>query len=570
MPTFPSIFPSVDSFPSDFAAAESLNTIREHPPLRLSLNVQPPSGSPTRWGRDEPKPANVPSGLSFSTTAPGGFESLSLTLPRRPKLAYADLERLSNVTVTGAGGQVAWEGRIQSSPRESGSQMAVSPQVVGWQAHLEDNQNARALYVDRELGGWGQMSRSLRINALSVWGSVNDPSVEPDTTTGIPGVSLTLPAAGVNPLGSAFYDAGPGLKVGSIYYDYTSLSDTADAATVGVSSDDLNTTTQSTADLIGGANASGTGTFTATTPYRFGTIAFYLSGTVGGVDRLLTVRRLSVWGDHGLTKRGTAPDDGLWASDVVAHAISAFAPLLNYTTGSSGTISDSGFTIPQLVFKDSTTAAIIIATANRFHLNDWFVWEGRKFYYHDRGARGKAWRARVGPSGLSETGQSMERLWNGVVVRYQDVDGSTKTVGPTGAQADATSEQLTDTDPLNPATKLGIQRWQVLDMNGVSTLAGATEVGRRFLVETKALDTSGRADIQGNVEDDRGVVHAAWRIRAGDTITFTDAADTSSRRVVRSSYDDSTKTCSVDLDAPPESLDSLLERLQVSLVGLGL
>ena len=107
-------------------------------------------------------------------------------------------------------------------------------------------------------------------------------------------------------------------------------------------------------------------------------------------------------------------------------------------------------------------------------------------------------------------------------------------------------------------------------MGGVSTLAGATEIGRRFLVEARRFDTSGQAQIVGHCEDDRGVMHPAWQIRAGDTITFTDAADTSPRRVIKTSYSDESLTCSIDLDAPPDALAALLERLQVVLVPLGL
>jgi hypothetical protein len=72
------------------------------------------------------------------------------------------------------------------------------------------------------------------------------------------------------------------------------------------------------------------------------------------------------------------------------------------------------------------------------------------------------------------------------------------------------------------------------------------------------------------VRDDRGIPHPAWRVRAGDQIAFTDAADTSYRRIVRADYDHASRTCSVDLDAPPEGLDALLERLGVVLIPLGL
>jgi hypothetical protein len=478
------------------------------------------------------------------------------------------------------GGQIAWEGRIEAIPRNSGSEMAVSPQMVGWQAHLEDNKNARALYVDRDLGGWGSMSRANRLGLIAFGVTPSDGSVAPDTTTGIPAVLLSIVGNGSGTVQRQenLYDAGAGLAIGSIYYDFVrgaNVNGFHDSK-IGTDDDDGFPSPTATANLC--SLASSTGTLTAGTNERFARIYLQMAAGSGGTNGLTydnTFRRVTVWGNHGLTKRGTAPDDGLYASDVIAHALGRFAPLLTYTTGANGTITDSSFVIPQLVFRDSTTAAEIIKQADRFHLRDWFVWEGQNpgqptFYYHERGARGKAWRARVGPSGLSETGLSMARLWNGVVVRYQDVDGTTKTVGPTGALADSTSSSLVDADPLNPANKLGISRWAVLDMSGVSTLAAATEVGRRFLVETKALDTSGRADIQGHVQDDRGTYYPAWRIRAGDTIVFTDAADTSSRRVIRATYDDSTKTCAVDLDAPPDSLDSLLERLSVVLVKLGL
>ena len=55
-------------------------------------------------------------------------------------------------------------------------------------------------------------------------------------------------------------------------------------------------------------------------------------------------------------------------------------------------------------------------------------------------------------------------------------------------------------------------------MGAVSTLAGATEVGRRFLVEARQFDASGQAQIVGHIEDDRGVIRPAWQIRPGDTI----------------------------------------------------
>jgi hypothetical protein len=101
----------------------------------------------------------------------------------------------------------------------------------------------------------------------------------------------------------------------------------------------------------------------------------------------------------------------------------------------------------------------------------------------------------------------------------------------------------------------------------VTTEAGAIEIGRRFLEETKLLDGSGQARIVGHVKDDRGVLHPYSRIRSGDYIAFDDAADPSYRRIVKTTKDDAAKTCTVDLDAPPEGLQALLERLNAVLVG---
>jgi hypothetical protein len=559
--------------------------IRELPPTRLSISVAPPSGQPTRWARDERRPENVASGVNFSTTAPGGFESFSCTLPRRPETSYSDLERLSNVVVRGVGG-VAWEGRLEASPRVSGTQMAVSPSAVGWQAHLEDDKSASMVYVDRDMGKWRGTSRARQIALLTLTTNPVDGSLAFDNTAGLPAIEQHIQApqpalAGVNV--EDYYDAGVGNLIGSIYWDRTSNADVASQPNssfawfiAAANTDDTLSGLQISADQQTGTGSAETGTFTPTTGLRFGILIWQQPSPLAGTNNYYSyVRRLTVWGNHGLTKRGTAPADGLYASDVIYDAVRRFAPKLRATSGATGTVYPTTFIIPHLAFNDRTTAAEMISAANRFQINDWMVWEGPMdgqptFYLYPRGSRGRAWRARVGPSQLSEAGPSMERLWNGVIVRYSDVDGTSKTVGPTNSGCDTTSADCTDTDPLNPANKLGIRRWTILEMQGVSTPAGATEVGKRFLEQTRLLDTSGAATITGYCEDDRGTKRPAWQMRAGDTIQFVDAADTSSRRIVKTSYSADNATCSIDLDAPPDGLADLLERLQVVLVPLGL
>lgn len=544
--------------------------VRDRPALRQVIDVRTPSGQHYRWAEDETgkAPERTPGAVSFSSTAPGGFDSFSCTLPRDPVRDYQDLERLSTITVYDGAGGIVWQGRLEQAPRVSGSQMAITPAAVGWQAHLEDNKSVSMVYVDRDLSAWTGISNARRANIATT--DIQDWTLDTDISTGIPAISEELhgpQTAPRTPRVEVWYDAGAGNTIASIYYDYLCQNASAYFNLQLFNSDDDNTTDDSSANLVGGGVMSGTGTWTPATARRFAMLFFNIAGalTGDGINIFANWRRLTLWGDHGLAKRGTAPDDGLYASDVIEHAVSNWAPMLGI-----GTITDSGFVIPQLAFKEPTTVADIISTVNRYHLWDWMVWEGPTFYYYPRGS-GRSWRARVGPAQLQEHGPDVARLWNGVLVRYEDVDGTTRTVGPPGATGvNATSTYLADSDPTNPATVRGINRWDLLDMSGISTQEGAIEVGRRFLVESKALDTSGQAQLVGHVEDDKGYTWPASHVRAGDTVQFVDAADSSARRVVSASYDHDSRTTSVDLDAPPDALAALLDRLQVVLVPLGL
>jgi hypothetical protein len=503
---------------------------------------------------------------------PGGFENWSATLPRKPGVDYADLERLSTITVRGAGGGVAGEYRLDSVPRTSGDQMAVSPQAVGWQAHLDDDKFAGGIYRDIDLSKWQGPSSTRRVALLTAdFPPGDDPSVAVDATTGLPALVLSITGAWVTPkipAVDAWYDAGPGSQIASMYYDFAGQKDTtASFILVANSADGDDGPDETSADLF--TALTGSGTYTPATPRRYVSWTWRFNATSAGFDGFVFachLRSLAVYGNHGLTKRGTEPAAGFYASDIVTHAVQTFAPMLNIANGS---VQQSSFVIPHLAFLEPTTCGEIVRQASRFDLPDWAVWENKTFWWTERGGQARRWRARIGPSELEETGQSVERLWESIVVQYQDVDGSTRTVGPPGSGADTESSDLKDSDPENPANKLGLTKRDLLQM-GVSTAAGATEVGRRFLLETRLLDRSGRARAVGWIEDDRGALHPYWAPRAGDEIAFVDASDKSYRRIIRTEKDHDSRTVSFDLDAPPEGLAQLLERLGVVLVPLGI
>lgn len=544
--------------------------IREKPPLRRTVKAVTPSGRRYRWALDETLPENVFGELRHDSTMPGGYGQMDCVLPRDPRVDYADLERLTTLQVLAVGGEIVGEYRLEQAPRTSGDRMSVSPSAVGGQAYLSDDKSASKIYIDRDLAAWGDMSRARRVNWLASSYTIGTIATQADDASGLPSLRTTLQAPFSLAVAEALYDAGAANVVAAIYYDFTAA---------GVHGDvrfEWFVDTNSQDDLLGSGSSSGNlyaasaaAYFTPANARRYGNISFTWDANLavaGGLNYDIQWRKLAVYGDHGLTRRGVDPG-GFYASDIVAHAVRTWAPLLNFTEGADGTVQPSTFVLPHLAFKERTTAAEIIRHATRVGLQDWAVWANKTFYWHDRGQFARRWRARVGPARLEETGPQVDRLWNSIIVQYRDVDGSTRTVGPPGSGSDTEDSALQDTDPENPANKLGITRRDLLQM-GTTTAAVATEVGRRFLEQSKLFDRSGRAELVGWVEDDRGVLHPYTHVRAGDLISFVDSNDTSYRRIVKASH--AHPSCTVDLDSPPEGLQALLERLGVSLVPLGL
>jgi hypothetical protein len=548
--------------------------VRELPRLDHTVEVETPSGRFYRWAADDPRAENRPSGLRHSSTMPGGFESLDCVLPRDPARPYPDVERLSTIRVRDAAGSIVGEFRLERAPRVSGDRMAISPSAVGWQAHLDDDKSASVVYVDRDLARWNAPSRGRELALASTRRLDNgDSGARADENSGLPGLVLHLTrlAGGLPTTAELWLDAGSGNRIASVYYEFAATS--GGAAETDLANWDWGLASSAVDDAIDGttevfAASSGSGTFTPGAAARYIAAFIYRAATELDGDWRFSLRPLAMYGNHGLTLRGDAPS-GLYSSDIEAHAVATWAPRLKFTEGIHGTIQQSAFVIPHAAHHDPTTAAEIIKQATRFELRDWAVWEGPTYYSNERGARGRRWRARVGPAQLEETGPQVDRLWESIIVQYRDVDGTTRTVGPPGSGADTESEHLKDADPQNPANKLGIVRRELLAM-GTGTAGSATEIGRRFLEETKLIDRSGRARLVGHVEDDRGVVHPTSHVRAGDTVEFVDADDTSARRIVKADHDHDQRAVSVDLDAPPEGLQATLERLGVVIAPLGI
>jgi hypothetical protein len=557
--------------------------IKEYPPLALSTQVETPDGKFYRWGPDGPTPEDTTSALSFGTVMPGGFDQASVTLQRNPQREWPDISELSTVRFHGKGGrEVAWEGRLESAPDQAGDQMSITPGLVGWQSHLDDDSTARMIYVDGNLSTWSSptVTRQLYLQTISPSGEVNTPGTNPspplapgDTSSEVASaldLALEGPWDGVSWC-EGLYDA-LGIPIDKIWYafiiDTTTMNGTDGNwnLTIGFSDQNVDSYVDS-GDIFA---ASGQGLLQNTADWKFAFVQQSYGAAAGGdgVSYNIYFTCLCVYGQHGLPLQGTpgaTAGYGLLSSDIEGHAVSTWAPKIGFTTGPNGSIQASTFVIPQLTFTDPGTASAIIKGAVAFELRDWAVWEGPTYYSNAYGARGNQWRVRTRDSLLQDAGPDITRLCNGVIVDYTDVTGVTRTVGPPGTNCDLTDSRLVDPDPQNPANEVGINRYLSLSMGTTGTAGGAIQIGLTYLQQQALIVTAGSATITGYCLDSKGVLWPAWRIRAGDSISFIDAADTSYRRIVSTNYDDPSKANTLQLDQPPDSLTAILERLQVAI-----
>lgn len=544
---------------------------------RLAVALKTADGTTFRWGADEQNPEDVPQGLSFSTSDPGGFKDATVSLPRRIDVDFPDLTLFDDWRIYGPGaGETAWEGRTEQTPRSHSGDFAIQPQAVGWAAHLRDDPTFREIYVDRELSRWGEMSASRRVALGSGVHVRAAPQVRFDYATGIPCVELSMDriastAGVVTESIEAWYDGG-GLTIALCDYDVLTSAAFGAGWSISLSAwtDDTGGAVGGVAVFLGGTSFTGTLTAGAAKKALLLQLAYTSTLTQDGVwyEQL---RRAAVYGGHGLTIRGALPNRGLYASDVVADVIARAAPRLTFTTGEGGSIEPSNYAIPHLVFLEPVTAEDAVLAVNAFHQRSWGVEDDKTFFWRSTSKPRRRWRARLSDgASLNLAGPQAENAINGVIVRFEGPAGVQEMAGPPGSGCKTESSLLVDTDSSNPATSHGLKRWAIVDLSFVTTggaTGGAVQVGAAYLREVLSnMNVRGDVTIKGWVVSDSGIGMPAWAVRAGDTITVEDS-DNVERRIIETSYDHDTRTNALSLDTTAHRVDALMERMGVSLVG---
>ena len=566
------LYPSEELWPSDGTEIVHIALAREYPPDELYWYVEPPEGRRSRWAADESSIENVISDVRLVDEMPGGDKEGSGGLARDPRSDWPDLAPYSNIRVINGAGEEVATYRLDKTPETDGDHMAITTEAVGWSKALEDdNALIGPGFIDADLGKWTDPSIQRRrdlaasnyvLSASATAGFQDQGETAAGLLFDFGGVQRE---AGKNPGAELAYYGG-GADIGALLYDFLGDGTTTWAEPPALTNDDIWGSADAPKNL-NGASATRQEVAATVAGRKYAMLqVFYTGGFVGQMTNKHLFYNLKVIGNHPLTLQGSWPEVGYTAAQMLEWAVPRFTAL----EARPEDLEDLGYVIQQAWFGDPGPMSQVVQELTKYELLDWFVFGEKRFKLKRPGTYGRKWQAYAGPSSLQEQGLDGSRLWREIVVSYQDVDGSTRTVGPPGSGASAESPALEITDPDHPAVRAGLVRRDRLDLRGISTPARAIEVGEIWLREANQLNRSGSASFSGYLMDDRGVMRPVSEIRGGDEVRFPDAGDTSYRRIVRRAYEDVTKTCTVDLDAPPEGLQALLERLQADIQALAL
>lgn len=530
----------------------------------LDLN----GGGSVRFGPDERDHGRIPSRIEFDTQIPGGFGDGKLVVPR-PKIVTAwDNQRFAPVRIYGPGNQTAYEGRVKAIPRVGANEIEID--LEGWVAHLDDDV-FREVFVDPDLKAWREAA-SVRKLALVALGYRNwDASVEADTTTGLPALVLRFDLDGTKAICEPLYDAGTGLAIRTMYWDYT-LQNAGGAADWDIfavmRTDDTLATGESVGDY-GGTTSGRAEYVTNSVGRRVWAIQFGFNiVTDSPQDRRMTIRKLVMYGDHGLTIRGDAPG-GLYNPDMIAYALRKAAPLIGFTEGPDGSIEPASFINRNAVFTDvDNTARKTIEVLNAYGgdglvPNDWGIYErgpdGRpEFFWKTPGTYEPTWRLQKAVNVVPSDEGPDNTLYNRAIVTYQDAARQEHTIFPED------DERLVITDPDHPVNAAGIPARTLQVAAGLTYPEGAIRIAQLKLDEENRDERRGALSVTGRVRTAEGAEHRPWRIRAGGDSGIEEDVDIPNTGILTTKYVHTENERKLDgaVGAVPHRLEVLLAQLR--------
>jgi hypothetical protein len=543
---------------------------REHPPSKIAVLIKAEDDTKLgRWAEDEASVENVLANATKDGDMPGGHKESGCSLARDPKQSYPDLASFSKVEWQGVGGERLWTGTLRQQPQSDGDRISIEPKAVGDRQFLEDQKEVIGPgFIDCDLSKWGGASTARKIESGFYATNQEIASGWQDAGEYPPSLVFKLAYEAGHPLAEQWYYGG-GADIGAVLYDFLNISGSLTEGAHDIMRAGPN-------DL--GANLTVAGTDHVTTTAlqqrvdcgpgtKYAVAESYYEGpyTGEGTDTKMwsNLRTLGPEAAQNLALQGTWPNVGFLAKQMIPFIVEGSG-----LTTKDELLEDDEFIIPQAWFSDPTTRMAKLFEVTKYGLLDLFVFNDRILQYRKPGTYGRRWRLSPGSGAPKNSGPDAERILDRLMVGWQDVDGTAKTVGIPGSGAQFTDTRLQITDERNAAVAANRPRGEFLALNGVCELEPATRTGLRFLEEAQNLAQSGEATISGYCQDEYGIWWPAAYVQPGDWAA--DPGTQNYRKITNVSYAHDPKTASVTLGAPPEAYSALEERFNAKLIERGL
>jgi hypothetical protein len=387
-------FPATDAFPADdiFPAGVLLIPVNASISLDLFAEVTTADGTRYKWNANE-APGSRPINLSYRSKIGEGFSDASLQLPRRIDLDYADLNLGDTVSIVGADGSIVYEGYVAAMPRELSDRHVIGVTLTGWMAHAKDRQ-FQEIYVDRDVGQWGDMPIERKAAHLTGGNSLGDFSYAAD----MGGLVCAFPnqALGTFTNSEAWYAAPPSVTISRVGYRGKATSLPAGWTQTFMAGDSRaagsETYTPTLDDTLRSTSLTTARRYLAHTIASAGTAATPASGAS------VVLSKLAVYGSHGLTTHAgdSTEPDGLYLSDILKNVAQRYCPFLD-TSG----VQTNTYVVQHCAFRDPTFPYDAFLELNKYALWHLGVWDNKQLVYKPYDLTDYDWEIRTDDPGIT-------------------------------------------------------------------------------------------------------------------------------------------------------------------------
>lgn len=545
----------------------------------LFVEVRFADGDTAQLSGLEADATNIPTGLAFSNSAPGGHRDGRFALARNPRRDWPDLNLVDEVVFRGRTMPLdrnAFEGSLGQISGELGGSQSISATAVGNQEMLNEDESWSALYVALGFEGWQDAPLWRRQEIAS--GGFGQGKIQASAGDGL---SWEVPreALALNEHAELWWEAPAGIKVNQFGYrgqrtgDWSNLEAPklhavdSDTTAVGLDYTSASLTLDNTPRVA-----------TLSERRRLWLRALTTAPVTPAEATQQTFDRIALYGTDVPLREIPGELPGVYAHDVLPHMLDTAAPDLRYSVGARGTIvPNTSFAIPDLAFLERGPVRPAIEKLNASFLNNWAVWDERQFWWHPWDPDRLTWDVSIaGGAHWAPVGREAAGELNGLIVQFTDGYGYPRNAGPPGSGCDYEDIALLNLDPHNPYTRRGRRRWGVLRVEfPIAYPFWAFQIGSVVLAESRMPARSGTLVIRplgsGHIPQ---IQHPTmgplpvWALRSGDYVQLNDWPEPEPFRVIEVSYDGGTKTLTAQLDSASSRVSAIIERGGLALVGI--